>query len=67
LLDNLQKLAGIYERYLQQYPHEYLWTYKIWKYGKEREILILSDGKAGHLHQAESAAKLIIQQLAVRG
>ncbi|MDD5097169.1 MAG: ELM1/GtrOC1 family putative glycosyltransferase [Candidatus Omnitrophica bacterium] len=67
LIDNLQKLTNIYEKYIRQYPHEYLWTYKIFKYGKERKILILSDGKTGHLRQSESAAKLIVGQLAGRG
>jgi len=67
LSQNLQRLINIYENYLRQYPHEYLWTYKIFKYGKERQILILSDGKTGHLRQSESVAKLIIQQLASRG
>lgn len=67
LRDNLQRLINIYEKYIQQYPYEYLWTYKIWKYGKEKEILILSDGKAGHLHQSESVAKLINRQLDSRG
>jgi Kdo2-lipid IVA lauroyltransferase/acyltransferase len=67
LRDNLQRLINIYEKNIQQYPHEYLWTYKVWKYGKEKEILILSDGKSGHLHQSESVAKLINQKLASRG
>jgi len=67
LRDNLQRLAGVYEKYIRLYPHEYLWTYKIWKYGRERELLILSDGKTGHLRQSESAAKLIIRQLSSRG
>lgn len=67
LRENLQKLINIYEKYIRQYPHEYLWTYKIWKYGLERDILILSDGKAGHLRQSEGAAKLIGRQLADRG
>jgi len=67
LLDNLQRLTGIYEKYIRLYPHEYLWTYKIWKYGRERELLILSDGKTGHLRQSESAAKLIIRQLGLAG
>jgi len=67
LRDNLQRLVNIYEKYIQQYPYEYLWTYKIWKYGKEKELLILSDGKAGHLHQAESVAKLINRKLSERG
>ncbi len=67
LRENLQRLTGIYEKYIRLYPHEYLWTYKIWKYGREREVLILSDGKTGHLRQSEGAAKLIIRQLACRG
>lgn len=67
LRDNLQRLTGIYEKYIRLYPHEYLWTYKIWKYGREKELLILSDGKTGHLRQSESAAKLIIQQFGLRG
>ena len=67
LRQNLQRLISVYEKYIRQYPHEYLWTYKIWKYGKEKEIMILSDGKTGHLRQSEGAAKLAIQQLASRG
>ncbi|MDD5130186.1 MAG: ELM1/GtrOC1 family putative glycosyltransferase [Candidatus Omnitrophica bacterium] len=67
LQQNLQRLISIYEEYLRKYPHEYLWTYKIYKYGKEREVLIISDGKTGHLRQSEGAAKLVVQQLAVRG
>lgn len=67
LRQNLQRLINIYENYIRQYPQEYLWTYKIWKYGLEREVLILSDGKAGHLRQSEAAAKLIGRQLANRG
>ncbi|MFA5092641.1 MAG: ELM1/GtrOC1 family putative glycosyltransferase [Candidatus Omnitrophota bacterium] len=66
LKNNLQRLINLYEKYLRQYPHEYLWTYKIWKYGLEREILILSDGKTGHLRQSEGLAKLMIEQLAKR-
>ncbi len=64
---NLQKLIRIYEKYIRQYPHEYLWTYKIYKYGKEREVLIITDSKTGHLRQSEGAAKLISRQLADRG
>jgi mitochondrial fission protein ELM1 len=67
LRQNLQRLISLYEKYIRQYPHEYLWTYKIFKYGKEKEIMILSDGKIGHLRQSESVAKLIIKQLANRG
>lgn len=64
---NLQRLISVYEKYIRQYPHEYLWTYKIYKYGLEREVLILSDGKTGHLRQSEGAAKLISRQLTAQG
>lgn len=67
LRENLQRLMGIYEKYIRQYPHEYLWTYKIYKHGKERDVLILTDGKVGHLRQSEGLAKLIRQQLDSRG
>jgi KDO2-lipid IV(A) lauroyltransferase len=67
LRQNLQRLTGIYEKYLRQYPYEYLWAYKLYKYSQEREILILSDGKTGHLRQSEGVAKLTCQQLALRG
>lgn len=67
LKENLQRLIDIYEKYIRQYPQEYLWTYKIYKYGKQRDILILSDGKAGHLRQSEGAAKLLIRKLNERG
>ena len=66
LKDNLQRLIGIYEKYLRQYPHEYLWTYKVYKYSQERELLILADGRTGHLRQSEGVAKLISHSLLER-
>ncbi len=55
---NLQELVKIFERRIAEYPQEYLWSYKIWKYSKERNIVILSDLRAGHLRQAEAVAKI---------
>jgi mitochondrial fission protein ELM1 len=59
-------LISIYEQYLRRYPHEYLWTYKIYKYSRQKELLIISDGKVGHLRQSEGAAKLTGQMLLER-
>ncbi len=67
LKDNLQRLIQVYEKYIQQYPQEYLWSYKIWKYSGRKDILILSDGKTGHLRQAQGVAKLLERNLAARG
>ena len=67
LKDNLQKFTKYFEELIRKYPKEYLWTYKIWKYSNARNILILSDGKAGHLRQSEAAAKIVVGRLKNRG
>lgn len=56
---NLQGVVHIFERYILKYPQEYMWSYKIWKRSKEKNILILSDGKTGHLRQAQSLVKIV--------
>lgn len=67
LRDNLQKAAHIFEGYIAGCPEEYLWLYKIWKYGSERNILILSDAKAGHLRQAQATAAVAEGYLKEKG
>jgi lauroyl/myristoyl acyltransferase/mitochondrial fission protein ELM1 len=65
--DNLQELIHIFEKYILKYPQEYLWSYKIWKYTKEKNILILSDGKTGHLRQAQALSKIVSNCLRDKG
>jgi len=57
--DNLEALIGVFEKYISRYPCEYLWSYKIWKYTREQNILIISDGKTGHLRQSEAVAGIV--------
>jgi len=57
--DNLQALVHIFEKHILRHPQEYLWSYKIWKHTKEKNILLLSDEKTGHLRQAEAVANII--------
>ncbi|MDD4980290.1 MAG: ELM1/GtrOC1 family putative glycosyltransferase [Candidatus Omnitrophica bacterium] len=61
--DNLQRVINIFERYILEHPKEYLWFYKVWKYSRERDILILSDGKAGHLRQSQAIAGMLMGHL----
>lgn len=56
---NLQSLVSIFEKQIAENPREYLWTYRIWKYSDEKNVLILSDGKTGHLRPSEAAANTI--------
>ena len=65
--DNVQALTQIFEKNIRKYPWEYLWNYKVWKYSDEKSILIVSDGKAGHLRQAQAAAEILKEQLQARG
>jgi Kdo2-lipid IVA lauroyltransferase/acyltransferase len=61
--ENLKLLTGIFEKLITAHPADYLWTYKIWKYSGERQILILSDGKVGHLRQAQALARIAEESL----
>ena len=65
--DNLQEIIRIFEKNIEKYAKDYLWSYKIWKYSKERNILILADGKVGHLRQAQAVAEIVSNCLKDRG
>ncbi|MDD5566111.1 MAG: ELM1/GtrOC1 family putative glycosyltransferase, partial [Candidatus Omnitrophica bacterium] len=64
---NVKNVTLLFEDLIRMYPDEYLWIYKIWKYSKERNILILSDGKAGHLRQSQAAANILRDAFLGRG
>ncbi|MCR4337255.1 MAG: mitochondrial fission ELM1 family protein [Candidatus Omnitrophica bacterium] len=63
----LKNVAQMMEKYIRKYPQEYMWFYKIWKYSKESVILILDDGKTGHLRQSQALAQALQEGLAIRG
>ena len=65
--ENLQAIIRKFEEYVAKYPQEYLWTYRVWKYGKEREILILSDARTGHLRQSQAVAGIAGRHLGEKG
>ena len=64
---NLHEIVRIFEGLIAKYPQDYFWPYKIWKYGRDRKVLILNDGKAGHLRQSESVAKSVMDMFKARG
>ena len=66
IVTNVKKIVPLMENYIRQYPSEYVWFYKIWKYSKESMITILSDGKVGHLRQSERLAQMIQKALVER-
>ncbi len=49
-----QKYIKLLEQYIQKYPEQWLWFGKRWKYAWTKRLLVLSDGKAGHVKQSEA-------------
>ena len=61
VLINTQNYVHLLETYLKKYPGQWLWAHKRWKRTRTKRILILSDGKPGHVKQSEALAKEMIQ------
>ncbi|MDO8536453.1 MAG: ELM1/GtrOC1 family putative glycosyltransferase [Candidatus Omnitrophota bacterium] len=59
LVDGLQRYMSLLEKYIRKYPAQWLWLHKRWKSTPKRTVLVLSDGKAGHLNQALAVARQI--------
>lgn len=57
--DALQAYMSLLERYVRQYPDQWLWLHKRWKSTPVRTIVVLSDGKAGHMNQSLAIARQI--------
>ncbi len=55
----VQRYMKVLETYVRRYPDQWLWLHKRWKSTPLRRVLVLSDGKAGHLNQALAVAKEI--------
>jgi len=58
----LRYLNKIYEGHLQKYPWEYFWYYKRFKHKMNRDALILSDGRPGHLKQSRALLALLSEE-----
>ena len=59
LHENLRRIHAVFEGFIRRYPEEYLWTYRRWKHGPQKDVLVLSDGKAGHLKQSQALCAML--------
>jgi len=59
IITNLETINRATQNYIAEYPEQYLWFFKRFKYSTTRHVLILHDGKVGHLRQSQAVAKLI--------
>jgi KDO2-lipid IV(A) lauroyltransferase len=64
---NLAVIVKQFEARIRKHPHEYMWFYKIWKYSQNVNLVILDDGRTGHLRQSQALSLSIAQALAARG
>ncbi len=48
----LQQFADTLEEKIRRSPHQWLWGHRRWKSSPDKKILVLSDGRAGHVHQS---------------
>ncbi|MBI1978408.1 MAG: mitochondrial fission ELM1 family protein, partial [Candidatus Omnitrophica bacterium] len=53
----VQNYYRLLEHWISDYPDQWLWIYKRWKYCFTKKILILKDAQAGHANQSEAIAK----------
>lgn len=61
--EDIEKGARAYlsmlEEFIKKYPEQWLWETKRWKYSWTKRLLILSDGKPGHVKQSLNLAQQI--------
>lgn len=55
----LAQYNKLLEKYVIMYPDQWLWLHKRWKSSPLKKVVILSDGKAGHLNQALAFCRLL--------
>ncbi|MBL8014502.1 MAG: lysophospholipid acyltransferase family protein, partial [Candidatus Omnitrophica bacterium] len=67
VLFNLQRVIDRFEQLVRKHPTEYMWFYKVWKYSSMKDVLILDDGRTGHLRQSQALAKILQEELAEKG
>ena len=54
-----EKFNKILEKHIRELPEQWLWMHKKWKMTDLKKILVLDDGKAGHLKQSMAVVKQI--------
>ena len=64
---NISKAANHFERLLREHPAEYMWFYKVFKYSSQKRIVIVDDGRTGHLRQSQALARNLSEILKKKG
>ena len=55
----LQQFAEALEKKVRETPEQWLWAHRRWKSSPDKQVLVLSDGKAGHVNQSLAVLEAI--------
>lgn len=55
----MERYNRLLEFHISEHPEQWLWMHKKWKASPLKKLLILDDGKKGHLKQSQSVARLL--------
>ncbi|MFH1380801.1 MAG: ELM1/GtrOC1 family putative glycosyltransferase [Candidatus Omnitrophota bacterium] len=55
----IEKYNKLLEKYVRKYPENYLWLHRRWKSTPLKKVLLLSDGKIGHINQSIAFSNLL--------
>lgn len=59
---NTQNYMQLVESYITTHTGQWLWGHRRWKRTRTKRVLILSDGKAGHVKQSEALMKEVLEK-----
>lgn len=57
ILPYMEKYNRLMEKHIRQDPSQWFWMHKKWKMNPEKEVMVLDDGKKGHLNQSMAIVK----------
>jgi len=55
----MEKYNRLLEKHIKEDPEQWFWMHKKWKMNPERKIMVLDDGKKGHLNQSMAIVREI--------
>lgn len=59
---NTQNYLHLLEALITRFPSQWLWGHKRWKRTRTKRILLLSDGKPGHVKQSEALIQEVLEK-----
>ncbi len=61
-----QRFTDELEKIVRNFPEQYLWSFKRWKFSWEIKVLVLKDGRPGHWRQSLSMVEILRRTMSDR-